>query len=227
MTTVTQAEFARRMASRMGRVVARSTVKRWADQGKLVLKGDKVDLEASIARMEQLGVGALRPDVSQRHQHENRAKAATEGHRGRNGAQATAQQAPRADNLTEAATADGISSEELGLGLGADDRRTRFKRITRHYQNQILKLSMGLSRGQVHWLRDVRAEGLALGNALRAGIERLIDETAPGLAANRDPSIRRQILERESRKLKKLIAQEYPKSLRRLRQSARNPKGQP
>jgi hypothetical protein len=226
MTLVTQAEYARRMASRMGRVVARSTVKRWADQGKLVLKGDKVELEASIARMEQLGVGALRPDVSQRHQHENRAKAATEGHSGRNSAGATAQQQPGGENAAEGDTgAYAHPADDLGISLGGDDRRTRYKRLTRYYQNQSLKLAMALSRGQAHWLRDVRAEGLALGNALRAGIERLIDETAPSLAANRDPVARRQILERESIKLKKLIAQEYPKALRRLRNGARSQRG--
>lgn len=73
MTTETQADFARRMESHMGRAVNRSTVKRWADAGRIVMDGDKVDVEASLAQLG--GTQGGRQDVSDRHTNEADEKA--------------------------------------------------------------------------------------------------------------------------------------------------------
>lgn len=73
MTTETQADFARRMESHMGRAVNRSTVKRWADAGRIVMAGDKVDVEASLAQLG--GTQGGRQDVSDRHTQEAGEKA--------------------------------------------------------------------------------------------------------------------------------------------------------
>jgi hypothetical protein len=209
-TIVTQAEFARRLKERMGRVVARSTVKRWADDGKLVMAGKKVNLEASLARIESLSIGQIRTDVAERHREES--------------AQKTAQaplSAPesRERHQSKPQVQSSASHEPTG-GQGSEDR-TRYKRMARYYQNQSIKVGMALSRGQTYWMKDVGAEGLGLGNALRAGIERLIDETAPSLAAITDARQRQGLLGRETKKLARLLAREYPKALRRLRQGAR------
>ena len=75
MTTETQADFARRMESHMGRAVNRSTVKRWADAGRIVMVGDKVDVEASLAQLG--GTQGGRADVSDRHSQEATEKATT------------------------------------------------------------------------------------------------------------------------------------------------------
>ena len=73
MTTETQADFARRMESHMGRAVNRSTVKRWADNGRIVMVGDKVNVEASLAQLG--GTQGGRQDVTDRHAQEAAEKA--------------------------------------------------------------------------------------------------------------------------------------------------------
>lgn len=73
MTTETMADFARRMESHMGRAVNRSTVKRWADAGRIVMAGDKVDVEASLAQLG--GTQGGRQDVADRHAQESAEKA--------------------------------------------------------------------------------------------------------------------------------------------------------
>lgn len=73
MTTETRAAFARRMAGHMGRAVNRSTVKRWADAGRIVMAGDLVDVEASLAQLG--GTQGGRQDVADRHAQEAAEKA--------------------------------------------------------------------------------------------------------------------------------------------------------
>jgi phage terminase Nu1 subunit (DNA packaging protein) len=73
MTTESQADFARRMGAHMGREVNRSTVKRWADAGRVVMVGGKVDVEASLAQLG--GTQGGRQDVADRHAHEATEKA--------------------------------------------------------------------------------------------------------------------------------------------------------
>ena len=59
---------------------------------------------------------------------------------------------------------------------------------------------------------------------LRAGIERVIDQTAPRLAASANGLQRRQILEAEIRRLKFIIKREIPRALRRMRaETAKQP----
>ena len=75
MTTESQADFARRMAGHMGRAVNRSTVKRWADAGRIVMDGDKVNVEASLSQLG--GTQGGRQDVTDRHAQEATEKATT------------------------------------------------------------------------------------------------------------------------------------------------------
>lgn len=65
MTTETRADFARRMSQHMGRAVNRSTVTRWAESGRIVLDGDRVNVEASLELLK--GTQGGRSDVSDRH----------------------------------------------------------------------------------------------------------------------------------------------------------------
>lgn len=73
MTTESQADFARRMEVHMGRAVNRSTVKRWADSGRIVMEGDRVNVEASLAQLD--GTQGGRQDVADRHSYESTEKA--------------------------------------------------------------------------------------------------------------------------------------------------------
>ena len=75
MTIESQAAFARRMEAHLGREVNRSTVKRWADAGRLVMVDGKVDVEASLAQLG--GTTGGRPDVADRHAKEAAQKATT------------------------------------------------------------------------------------------------------------------------------------------------------
>lgn len=77
MTLESQADFARRMKDHMGREVARSTVKRWAEAGRIVMDGEQVNVEASLAQLG--GTQGGRQDVADRHAHEA-AEKATAGH---------------------------------------------------------------------------------------------------------------------------------------------------
>lgn len=75
MTLETKADFARRMESHLGRTVNRSTVTRWADSGRIVMDGDRVNVEASIAQLG--GTQGGRQDVTDRHAQEAAEKSAT------------------------------------------------------------------------------------------------------------------------------------------------------
>lgn len=72
MTVESQADFARRMKAHMGREVSRSTVKRWADAGRLVVVDGKIDVEASLAQLG--GTQGGRADVADRHAQESEQK---------------------------------------------------------------------------------------------------------------------------------------------------------
>lgn len=63
----------------------------------------------------------------------------------------------------------------------------------------------------------VRNEAQALGNTLRVGIEKLIDLSAPRLAALTDPAQRAQLLQVEIKQLTRVIKAEFPRAMRRLR----------
>ena len=65
MTTESRADFARRMTQHIGRPVARSTVTRWAEKGRIVMIGELVDVEASLALL--AATQGSRFDVSDRH----------------------------------------------------------------------------------------------------------------------------------------------------------------
>lgn len=75
MTLETKADFARRMKSHMGREVNRATVTRWADSGRIVMDGDRVNVEASIAQLG--GTQGDRQDVTDRHAQEAAEKSTT------------------------------------------------------------------------------------------------------------------------------------------------------
>lgn len=102
--------------------------------------------------------------------------------------------------------------------------KTRYKAIGLHYENQGIKLGMALSRGMRYYRADVRDEAHGLANALRAAVERLIDQAAPRLAVVSGHADRGLLLKREAAKVRRLIDLEYPNSLRRLRRAAKRGK---
>lgn len=211
------------LVARMGRAVAPSTVTRWAQDGKIVLVGHgrraKVDVAASIARLDAMGVGQIRSDVSDRHAFEKGAPIPTHAPAQKNAtaAQETRNAGATLDNTTAAedrAFAEHVTADSAG--------KAKYKAIALHYENQGIKLGMALGRGQRFHRADVRDENAALGNALRASVERLIDQTAPRLAMLTRHMDRGELIRREIKKIKRLIDLEHTQALRRLRRNARN-----
>ncbi|RDH86385.1 MAG: hypothetical protein DIZ78_09455 [endosymbiont of Escarpia spicata] len=97
---------------------------------------------------------------------------------------------------------------------GAPADRTQYKA---HYENQQIKLEMGLRRGLRFLLADVSRESHGLGATLRAGIERLIDQTAPRLAIIHSDEERAILLQKEILKIKSMMKSEFAIALRRMR----------
>lgn len=211
------------LTQRMGRAVAPSTVTRWGQDGKIVLVGPgraaKVDVEASLARLESLGVGKLRPDVAARHTDETAYKAA-HGPQDASGIPAHAQAKNAATSAAIAATSV-ATLDDLPTPAASGPGKAKYKAIALHYENQTIKLGMALAQGRRYPRQDVRDESNGLGNGLRAAVERLIDQTAPRLAVLPGHLDRGLLLKREVRKIKRLINLEFAGSLRRLRKNAR------
>lgn len=213
------------LRARMGRAVAPSTVTRWGQDGKIVLVNGMVDVAASLERLEQLGVGKMRPDVSARHATETAQRAAQT-------AQPIPNHAPSQKNATaatESATANATPTADDDMAFAehvaeVGQSKTRYKTICQYYENQGIKLGMALSRGMRYYRADVREEAHGLANALRAAVERLIDQAAPRLAVAPGHADRGLLLKREAAKVRRLIDLEYPNSLRRLRRAAKRGK---
>lgn len=215
------------LVARMGRPVAPSTVTRWGQDGKIVLVGEgraaKVNVAASLARLDALGVGQMRPDVTARHAHEaaqddaQRAQTVTPMPTHHHVAD---RPAPRNTGATAAVTDAGLDGVETG-GAG----KARYKAAALHYENSLIKLGLQIARGQRYDIAAVKDEAAALGNALRAAVERLTDQTAPRLAVLPSHLDRGVLLRREVRRIKRLLNLEHAAGLRRLRRAAK--KGAP
>lgn len=94
--------------------------------------------------------------------------------------------------------------------------RAYYERTAQSIKNKHKELSFDLVLGNRFMLGDVRREALALGNTLRATVERLIDQTAPRLAVMSDKGMRLRLLQSEIKALKLVIKAEFPRAMRRL-----------
>lgn len=210
--------------ARYGRAVAPSTITRMAQDGKLVLIGKKIDAAASLARLDALGIGKMRPDVAARHA----AQTAQEAGHATQTAQAipeSIRHAARPAHATVGATTAATDNLDAGLETGGAGK-ARYKALNLHFENQLIKLGMQLARGQRFYREPVKDEAQGLGGALRAAVERLIDQTAPRLAVLSNHMDRGVLLKREARHIKRLINLEYAGALRRLRKSAKKGKAE-
>ena len=108
---------------------------------------------------------------------------------------------------------------EIAQVEAAADGKRGAKAALMHYENSAIKLEMALRRGLRFDLAAAKREGLALGAMLRAGIERVIDQTAPRLAAAGNELDRRLIIDREIRRLRWMLKRELPRGLRRIKEA--------
>lgn len=210
MTLETKAAFARRLG------VNKSTITRAAQAGRLVLQGKLVDVEASMQRWH--ATSGARSDVAARHAaqrgqsipppypyHPDHENAAT----GQFGPDAGIVAPDVAAQPGGATGGEGIESTGLA----------RYKAIVLHFGNESIKLEMALRRGIRHPAAAVQRESFGLGIALRAAVERLIDQMAPRLAATHDEAERAALLRRECAALARSMKTEFVQAARRLRQA--------
>lgn len=204
----TRAAFARRLG------VEKSTITRAVQAGRLVIDADGLlDVDDSLRRWKSTQAG--RTDVAARH-------AAHRSSVGRTPAAAP----DRATSAQREADTGNPDRSGLNATPSAEGSRTRFKAMVLQYENQTLKLEMALRRGLRYSLAEVSREAQSIGAMLRAGFERLIDQTAPRLAVAADRSERRRLIDAELRALRNMVKSEFPRALRRIRQAGRG-KGQP
>lgn len=205
MTLETKAAFARRLNWN------RSTVTRAAQSGRLVMVGNQVDVESSLARL-QATQGA-RTDVAARHAAERAAPNPTPAPTPKNGtAPQIAHAEPNQNNVGNRA----LEPDEPGPPTDGHSR-ARYKAIALQYENQQIKLGMAIARGLRFPRKNVAREATALGAILRSGLERVIDQTAPRLAVTTDPARRHALLDAELRLITRAVTAEFPRALRRLR----------
>lgn len=160
---VTRAEFARQMG------VNRSTVTRWAEQGRLVLLTDgSVDAAASRLRIDQTSGG--RDDVAARHAAARARNGAQDAPAGQGG---TASITPPVDN----APAGLESSRPPGVETRADAQARKESAAA-----DLLEIELQEKRGSMLPADQAEAAFRAVGAAVRAALDVLPDQTAPLVA---------------------------------------------
>lgn len=95
--------------------------------------------------------------------------------------------------------------------------RQHYEQSLQQTKNDHKKLDFDLVLNKRFALPDVRREAQALGNTMRASLERLVDQTAPRLAVVQDTKQRAAILQDEIKKLGMVAKAEFPRAMRRLK----------
>jgi hypothetical protein len=192
-------------AARLG--VARSTISRAIRRGRLVLGSDGcLDVSSSLILWQQTTSG-LRPDVSARHA-AGRRSGLTGG---------------AAEPVVTGDVEEDQGEEDHGEVDGQDSTETIEHGTLRYWtarrlaaQNGLALLSLQMRRHQRYARDAVRREAHAIGGVLRAALERMVDQTAPRLAAA-DPDARTALVAAELALVRRAIREEFVRSLRRLR----------
>ncbi len=209
-----QAEHLAAFARRLG--VNRSTVTRAAQAGRLVLAADgRVLVGPSLERWH--ATRGARDDVAARHAAGRGAPVLPVGVAGAV-AQAGSAATHPAEGLQQPAERDNGPGD--GADPGADVSgalRAAAEADRLAWQNQLLELALALTRGTRLPRQALTREAQALGNALRGAVERLIDQTAPRLAAAPSAAERRRLLQAEIAAARRQLRAEFGRSMRRLR----------
>lgn len=184
MTLMGIREFAasEHIRKRFGRALSPGKITEWHQAGKLVKVGSKIDVEASMAKLDELGAGQINNGVADRH-------------------------------VREAAEKDGISAETELTPTG----RIKYKTLTLHFENQLIKLEMQLAKGTRHQKQSVKDMGYAIGNALRSAIERAVDRLAPRLAAVKTMHEREAEILKEVKSIRRTWTLDHATQVKRLR----------
>ena len=212
----TPAAFARRLG------VHKSTISRAIAAGRLVLDGGFLDVDASL-RLWQATKPGLRPDVLARHA-AKRSPAIPEAIPAAAAPRSAPETASDAQDDGDAGTdpdrlLDGDEDGEFSPPAAAagSPRLADYTQALLASQNALARLSIQIRTHKRYPADAIHDEAQALGATLRGALERLVDQTAPRLAVQRDPSARRALLVEQVKALGRTLRREMPRALRRLR----------
>ena len=209
----TQAEFARHLG------VARSTITRAVKAGRLSIDDTGlIDFDQALDAWHNTRGG--RSDVAARHAAQRGANIPKADQAAKN---PTAAPKPPPASPKPPSASEQTAPPLQGIDLGSEGGRQKAQTARMHYENSEMKLAMAIIRGLRYYSHLVKRESSHLGDTLRAGIERVIDQTAPRLAAARNAVERRRILDTEIRKLRWMAKREMPRALRRMQEQGRAP----
>lgn len=206
----TMAEFARRLG------VARSTVTRAAQAGRLALRPDgRVWVAASLARWH--GTRGGRDDMAALHAAARGGAIPHPHHHPRPENAATARLGGPAGMLQQqGANATGPAAPAGEPAMAPD--RMAHQMARERWRNAALQLDIDVARGARVSRAAAVTEAGGLGAMLRAAVERLIDQTAPRVAAaGGDAGEQRRVLAAQVWRVRAEIRRELPRALRRLR----------
>ncbi len=99
----------------------------------------------------------------------------------------------------------------------AEGTRQFYEMQLQAIKNNHKQLDYELANKKRFAMADAKNEAHSLGNTLRSSIEKLIDLSAPRLAALTDPAQRAQLLTVEIKQLVRVMKTEFPRAMRRLR----------
>jgi hypothetical protein len=194
---LTRRQFAERLGCSPGWVQA------LVNAGRCVLTPDgKIDGDASVARIAATADPGRR-DVAERHAAARQAagKAVDRDMARRS--------APRVlSDLPDLA--------ESGEDTAATGSRAEAKADLMRYENALMKIDQEKRKGLRFDLAIVKRESYALGALIDAERGRLIDQTAPRIAATDDLVQRQNIIDREIRRLRRVVKREMPRAMRRM-----------
>ena len=193
-------DFARRLG------VHKSTVSRAIAAGRLTLIDGRLDVEASLQAWHSNHAGS-RPDVAARHA-------------------AARPVAPSvATSVLESASSDpavSFGADPINAGHAVQPGSLAYYTAAKlAAQNDLTRLAMALRSHRRYPLDAIKIEALALGQSLRAGLERLVDLVSPTLVLAATREARLAQIAVEVRHLQRVIRRELPRGLRRLRSAAR------
>jgi len=164
MTTEIRAQFAARLG------VNRSTVTRWAEQGRLIEADGRIDIDASLARLQATSGG--RDDVKLRHALARAAKNAADAAPGEGQGQSAT---PPAEIAATAAPSDPAGQPRGETRADAQARKEAA-------QADLAEMEVLQKRGYLIPREDVDAALKAMGAAVRAAMDVFPDQTAPLVA---------------------------------------------
>lgn len=201
---MTPAAFARLLG------VNRSTISRAIAAGRLTLTDDGL-LDPVQARADwQRSKHGGRPDVAARIDANRRPGVPTAC------APAAISQVVEADAIADAKIAADAEPDAAEAAPGTM-QAWRIARLVA--ENASLTLAMELAT-HARYPRDrLLDEAQAIGSALRAQLERLVDQLAAPIAAHREAEDRRRLIETECARLRRAARATFPAALRRLRES--------